>query len=654
MAVSTQDPAEAPTPEEPRPPTHPLEPLTTAEVTSAAEAVKAARDLGHEVWFALVVLNEPAKAAVRAFDAGTDTTLDREARVVVLDRVDGSLSEAIVGLRDNTVRNWTAIDTPGRPPFIFEELAGAANVVKEDPRWLDAMAKRGITGKEQIDLVQVDPWPAGNFAFAGEEGKRLCRCVSYVRTFDKDNGYARPIEGVVAVVDLATNAVVDITDHGVIPIPDEPGNYDEAAVGGYRTDLKPLEIHQPEGPSFTVDGNRVSWQKWSFRFMLHPLEGLVLHTVGYEDGGRVRPVLYRAAISEMVVPYGDVAPAHFWKNAFDSGEFGLGRLANQLTLGCDCLGEIQYFSAVMHDGHGRPYEMQNAICMHEEDFGILWKHVDMYTGYTEVRRSRRLVISSISTVGNYEYGFYWYLYQDGTLQFEVKLTGILQTAGYATGTVPPYGQRIAPGLYAPHHQHLFNMRLDVSVDGDENAVFEDHVEAAPAGGDNAYGNAVVVVSRLLERERDAKCKIDPASSRSWRVVNRASPNRLGDPVGYRLIPGATPTLLARSEASVAKRAGFTTENLWVTAFDPEERRAAGDFINQHPGGDGLPAWIEADRPLVDTDVVLWHTFGVTHVARPEDWPVMPVEYTGFCLKPAGFFERNPALDVPPTPASDCH
>jgi primary-amine oxidase len=653
MAVSTQDPAEVPAPQEPAAATHPLDPLTAAEITTAVDAAKADRDLGHEVWFVLAILNEPPKPAVRAFDAGTATTLDREARVVILDRVDGSMAEAIVGLGDGKVRRWAEIDTPGRPPFLFEELAGAANVVKEDPRWIEAMARRGITDEEQLKLVQVDPWPAGNFDFPGEDGKRLCRCVSYVRTFDKDNGYARPIEGVVAVVDLANNTVVEVTDHGVVPIPDEPANYDEAAVGGWRTDLKPLEITQPEGPSFTVDGNQVKWQKWSFRFTLHPLEGLVLYTVGYEDGGRVRPVLYRAAISEMVVPYGDVAPAHFWKNAFDSGEFGLGRLANQLTLGCDCLGEIRYFNAVMHDGHGRPYEMQNAICMHEEDFGILWKHVDSYTGYTETRRSRRLVISSIATVGNYEYGFYWYLYQDGTLQFEVKLTGILQTAGCAPGATPPHGQMIAPGLYAPHHQHLFNMRLDVSVDGDENAVYEDHVESAPAGRDNVQGNAVVAVSTLLEREQQAKRKIDPASSRSWRVVNRSSLNRLGEPVGYRLIPGATPTLLARPESSVSKRAMFTTENLWVTPFDQDERRAAGDFVNQHPGGDGLPAWTEADRSLVDTDVVLWHTFGVTHVARPEDWPVMPVEYSGFCLKPAGFFERNPALDVPPSPAA-CH
>ena len=67
-----------------------------------------------------------------------------------------------------------------------------------------------------------------------------------------------------------------------------------------------------------------------------------------------------------------------------------------------------------------------------------------------------------------------------------------------------------------------------------------------------------------------------------------------------------------------------------------------------------PAGRPADRPIVDTDVVLWYTFGVTHVPRPEDWPVMPVEYAGFTLAALGFFDRNPALDVPPSPAAHCH
>ncbi len=146
--------------------------------------------------------------------------------------------------------------------------------------------------------------------------------------------------------------------------------------------------------------------------------------------------------------------------------------------------------------------------------------------------------------------------------------------------------------------------------------------------------------------------MDPSRSRSWRIANHGRRNAVGQPTAYKLLPTAVPTLLAHPESSVAQRAGFATHNLWITPFAPEERRAAGEYPNQHAGGAGLPEWTAQDRALVDADVVLWHTIGLTHVPRPEDWPVMPVEYTGFSLVPFGFFDRNPALDVPPTTHCD--
>jgi primary-amine oxidase len=380
---------------------------------------------------------------------------------------------------------------------------------------------------------------------------------------------------------------------------------------------------------------------------MDPLEGLVLRTLGYEDGGRVRPVLYRAAVSEMVVPYGTPDPMHSWKNAFDVGEWGLGRMANSLALGCDCLGSITYLDAVFCTEHGTPYTLSNAVCIHEEDYGILWKHNDMNTGRTEVRRSRRLVVSSIATVGNYEYGFYWYFYMDGSLQLEVKLTGIMSTRAMAPGEESPFAPPIAPGLAAPVHQHLFCARLDLDVDGPVNEAYEVEFDPEPEGADNPWSNAFRARATRLETELAARRDIDPTRGRHWRFVNPDRTNGLDRPVAYKLVPGSTPTLHASPSSSVGKRAGFARHNLWVTPYSPDERRAAGDYPNQHPGGEGLPRWTTADRPLVGTDIVAWHTFGVTHLPRPEDWPVMPVEYCGFHLMPVGFFDRNPSLDVPP-------
>jgi len=159
----------------------------------------------------------------------------------------------------------------------------------------------------------------------------------------------------------------------------------------------------------------------------------------------------------------------------------------------------------------------------------------------------------------------------------------------------------------------------------------------------------------LDSELAARRDTNAATSRAWKIVNPTATNALGQPTAYKLTPMmSTPTLLAHPDSSVGKRAGFAQHNLWVTPYRADERRAAGNYPNQHEGGDGLPRWTAADRSLVDTDVVVWYTFGLTHIVRPEDWPVTPVEYTGFLLRPFGFFDRNPALDVPPTNADHCH
>ena len=630
---------------------HPLSPLTADEISAARELALTRAVDPEGLRFAYLGLCEPSKEAVRAADGGDAFTADRRVRMSLIEGPEADVTEAVVSLTRGTVDRWEVVHGV-RPALQIEESIMVLAALHGNEDWNAALDRRGIVDRS---LVQIDPWPAGTFGLAHEENRRISRCLAFLRESKEDNGYARPLEGLMAYVDMGRGEVLEVVDLGVVPLPPKSGSYYPEDNGPLRSDLKPLEINQPEGPSFVVDGNLVRWQKWTMRVGMDPLEGLVLWRVGYEDGGRVRPVLYRAAVSEMVVPYGHPSPMHAWKSAFDAGEWGLGRMANSLTLGCDCLGEIYYFDDVWADERGRVHTRQNAICMHEEDYGILWKHADLVSGRTEVRRSRRLVVSSIATVGNYEYGFYWYFYLDGSMQLEVKLTGIMSTMAVANGDPGPHARMVAPGLAAPYHQHLFNVRLDVEVDGPDNAVFEvDTVGAGPPGTEaNPWGNVFGTTTTLLEHELAARRDVDPGRSRSWRIANRSARNGLGEPTAYKLLPVSTPTMLAHPESSVSKRATFATHNLWVTPFDEEERRAAGEYPNQHAGGAGLPEWTAQDRGLVDTDVVLWHTFGVTHIPRPEDWPVMPVEYTGFTLVPFGFFDRNPALDVPPS-AAHCH
>jgi primary-amine oxidase len=628
------------------PPAHPLDPLDPAELEAAVAALRVAGDHTDEHRLISLELVEPSKKDLRRFEDGA--ALPRRAFAVVLEPASSTTTEVVVDVRTGEIEARQIVD--GVHPAIHpDEAVEAEAVIKADPAFLGALAARGI---DDVEAVMVDIWSAGNFGTADTEG-RVAKGLSWYRNGPADNGYARPIEGLVALVDLNAMTVLRVDDHGRVPLATGDGNYGPDDVGPLRDDLRPIEIVQPEGPSFELDGFGLRWQKWSLRIGFTPREGLVLYTIGYEDGGRVRPIVHRASFSEMVIPYGDPSPTVFFKNAFDIGEHGLGPLTDSLELGCDCLGEIRYLDVSLADSRGEITTIRNAICLHEEDDGLLWKHLDWRTGVGQARRSRRMVISSIATVGNYEYGFYWYLYQDGTIQSEVKLTGILHTRGLAPGEEPAHGTVVAPLVSAPVHQHFFNVRLDMTVDGDRNSVYEVESVADQPGPANPHGNAFHAQERLLRTELEARSSTDPLRARSWRVVNPEVRNGLGQPVAYDLVPGDNVQPFAAPGSSFRRRAGFVDHHLWVTPFDPAQRYAAGPYPNGHAGGDGLPAWTAADRSIEAADVVLWYTFGAHHVPRPEDWPVMPVVKIGFLLRPRGFFDRSPALDVPPPMNDHC-
>jgi primary-amine oxidase len=618
---------------------HPLDPLTAGEIERAWSLVNETHTRDRRTRVVSITLHEPFRDVVLRHRPGD--AVPRSAFVVLLDSATARTYEAVVSLTEGRVLSFQHV--PGvQPAIVLDEFAECEAAVRADPRWQEAMRKRGVT---DFSLAMVDPWSAGHFGFPDEEGRRLSRTLTWVRRRPDDNGYARPVANLIAVVDLNEMKVLRVEDHGVVALPPEDANY-SAEAAGTRDDLKPIEIRQPDGPSFEVTGHEVRWQKWRMRLGFTTREGLVLHTVSYRDQGRERPILYRASVVDMVVPYGDPRPTYFHRNAFDVGEYGIGNLANSLESGCDCLGEVRYLDAVVNDSRGAAVTLHNAICLHEEDAGILWKHFDWRTGQSEVRRSRRLVVSFIATVGNYEYAFYWYFYQDGTIQLEVKLTGIISNGAVAAGEKPPWGELVAPQVYGPIHQHFFNVRLDMTVDGPRNSVYEVDTVADPPGPQNPYDSAFRAQATLLRSESQAQRLIDPFAARFWKIVNPSVHNRLGEPVGYKLVPGDNVLPFAAPEASVRRRAGFMSRHLWVTRYDPRERYAAGDYPNQHPGGAGLPSYVRDDGALENTELVVWYTFGAHHVVRVEDWPVMPVVSIGFALKPVGFFDRNPGLDVP--------
>ncbi len=628
-------------------PTHPLDPLSKEEITATVEVLKANSKVNQESRFSTIVLKEPPKTEVLNYKAGN--AFRREAFAVIYERAANKTFEATVDLNKKSLISWKEI-AGVQPTFLIEDFLLTQQIVISDPLWQAAMRKRGITN---FKSVQIDPWAAGFFGTDEAKDARVVRAVAYLNEGTK-NAYARPIEGLIAYVNLNTKKVYKLVDTGVVAVPKETGELDMKSIGKMRESPKPLQITQPEGASFEVNGQEVRWQNWRFRFSMHPREGLLLHTVGYEDRGKLRSILYRAALSEMVVPYGDSKAGWFFRNAFDEGEFGIGRLALSLEPKIDYPENATLFNAIFAQENGSAVPLPRAVALYERDGGVLWKHVD-YTSlpfvHNESRRARQLVLTWFANVGNYEYGFNWIFHQDGMLEMEALLTGIMAARGIDEAENHrlqhrAHAHKVAPQVEAVHHQHFFNFRLDFDVDGTSNSVVEMNTHALPTGKNNPYHNAFTMTENLLRTETQAQRQLNFASSRKWKIINPTNKNSLGEPTAYLLFPGENSVPYAAPASSVRKRAGFMNAHLWATPYDEDEMYAAGFYVNQSKGGDGLPKWTKANRSLENQDLVLWYTLGVTHIPRPEEWPVMTVHKASFKLMPSGFFTRNPALDVP--------
>jgi primary-amine oxidase len=630
---------------------HPLDPLSADEISQVSAVLLAARGVDDHWRFGSIELSEPAKDELKRGPDG----IVRKAQVVCWNTADGRAYRAVVTLPDGEITQWQHL--PGvQPNMTVDEWHECDEMLRRHPALISALARRGIT---DMSLVLTDVWAYGAALVPeSHRGRRIGWSDVWVRGSADGNPYAHHVTGLHPVVDLNRMELLELEDHAAADLPDVMGEYRPglipvALLPTPQRELTPLQVSQPEGVSFTLQGHLLRWQNWELRLGFNPREGLVLHTVGVNDTGRLRPIAHRMSFAEMIVPYRDATTDHYRRTAFDIGEWGLGFMTTSLELGCDCLGEISYLDAVVHDSRGQPRTIRNAICIHEEDDGILWKHVDERTG-AEVRRARRLVVSFHVTVANYEYLVYWRFYQDGSIECEVRATGIMVTSSFPPGRPPATGTVIDQRTYAPYHQHFIVARLDLDVDGEPNTVYAVESRALPVTDANPYGLALVTEETALRTETDGRQDYAWDTQRSWKVASTRSENAIGGRPAYKLIPGGSFPAMIDESSPAYQRAEVIGHTLWVTPYAPGERWPCGEFPNLSAADYGLPAWTARDRPIEDADVVLWHVFGLHHITRPEDWPVMPADRTSFWLKPWGFFDRNAALDVPPSPHEHGH
>ncbi|KAK3689665.1 copper amine oxidase [Podospora appendiculata] len=655
---------------------HPLGPLSAAEITQSSRLVKAAWPAGTDCHFKVITLLEPAKAELVPYLTAerigqSPRDINRRAFVVYYIRNTHNLHEASVNLTKNTVESNAKLG-----PFIHanadgEEIIAVERAVLSHPDILAEIAKLKLP--EGTEVVS-DPWIYGSDGVKDGkfyDDKRLMQCYLYMR--DPKNSseldschYAFPLP-ISPVIDPTTMELVRIDilptglDEKVKPLapwqPVEANEYiPEAQI--LRTDLKPLNVVQPEGVSFTVEnfselGRLIKWQKWDFKVGFNQREGMVLYDVHYDN----KPLFYRLSLSDMSIPYADPRHPFHRKAAFDLGDAGAGIMANNLRLGCDCLGSIYYISSVLSGSDGLPINMPNVICVHEQDAGIGWKHTNYRTNRAVVVRNRELVLQSILTVSNYEYILSFIFNTAGDVMYEARATGILSTQPVdleLSKTPHPYGTVVHPGVLGSFHQHFFSLRIDPMIGGHGNSIVYDEALAIPRDPElNPHGTGYIV--QKTEIETSGGFDLDSRKNRVFKIVNPAVRNNVnGAAVGYKVMVPPVQPILADVDSFHYKRAEFADRSIYVTRYAEDELYAGGKYTNQSRGGTGVRSWANRQESLKAGDAVLWVQFGINHIPRVEDFPVMPAETIRVMMRPVNFFDRNPAIDVAPsTQALNC-
>ncbi|OQV07818.1 Copper amine oxidase, N2 domain-containing protein [Cladophialophora immunda] len=469
---------------------HPLDQLSADEVNVARQAVLDARKAA--ILFRNIFTFEPAKAELVKFLAAEHAGAlssetprpPRQARVqydVIFEDRHHEYMESIIDIASGKEVEHRRVPATSQQSLTLDEFRQFNEVCVESELFKNAIKELNLDEKFE---VAIDPWPYGG-PDAGEVAPRYTQglCFAKLRNGNPDSnhyGFPLPIipvmdtykKEIVRIDRLATGGTEDGLNYGTagknILEHCKPAEYvPELLDTPLRKDLKPLNVIQPEGPSFTVsDDSLIEWQKWRFRVGFTPRECAVLHDIHY-DG---RSVLYRLSLSEMTVPYGDPRPPFQRKQAFDFGDAGAGRAANNLALGCDCLGVIKYIDAMLVDSEGKPSVSKNVVCIHEQDNGIGWKHTNFRTNRAVVTRLRELVVQFIITLANYEYIFAFKFDQAGGITIETRATGIVSVVNIDPGKVSPYGNVVSPGALAQNHQHIFAVRIDPAIDGHSNTI----------------------------------------------------------------------------------------------------------------------------------------------------------------------------------------
>ncbi|MCW5571676.1 MAG: hypothetical protein KIT37_01440 [Steroidobacteraceae bacterium] len=621
-------------------PYHPLDSLNWQEHWRVLEILEASGRLTPETRFNRISVLPPPKEQVLALRAG-----ERLPRIAELQLKQGAQAIAAqVDLDRGRISAWRVVEGVQAPWLIEEFLGAPVQAVLRHPGFQDAVRRRGIPTTRFLNCHAM---PIGNHEEPRYRGRRVaivrCEPVNGIR-----NRFVRRIEGLTAIVDVNTNEVLEISDDEVVPTTTTTAEYDRDTIGE-RTFPTRLELTQPDGPGFRMSGAVVEWDRWRFHVRSDQRVGTIISQLSWREDGVDRPVMYEGSLSEIFVPYMDPRRDWYTRTLLDAGEYSMGGLSGPLTPGVDCPDHARYLSGIIVQDNGRPQQKDRVICLFERTRGDMsWRHAD------DGRPKRELVVRMIADLGNYDYVFDWVFETDGQFRLATGATGIVATqmskAADATQSVDGaradrYGRFVDRNVIAVNHDHYFSFRLDLDVDGPANSFVRDALTTVRLPDDSPRRSLWVSDEHVVASESGGKLDADPHQPALWRVTNPAKRNALGYPTSFQLMmPHGAHTLLSPDDVP-RQRAGFIEHDLWVTAYDPGERYAAGEYAVLSPPGEGLPKWTRADRPLENRDIVLWPTVGMHHKVRAEDWPVMPVLWHEIIVRPFDFHDRNPGLNV---------
>lgn len=629
-------------------PFHPLDALTDSEIQATVKLLTDAGDANNKTRYPAMTLQEAPKDFIRSWKKGQP--FNRSAFVVM--RKNGDTYEAVVDITKKNVVSF--VGKPNVEPMIMDaEWAVGRDKFMADPRFKAAMAKRGF---KDLSTVFCTPNSAGTFPGDGFEGRRILKVPCFSGADDLHPSLARPIEGLMGVVDTETGEVLDVLDREIVDLPATPDGYgDKLPKPG--AEAKPIATIAPDGPNIELDGNlEIKWDRWSMHARADKRAGVIISLVRFDDGKKLRDIAYQMNVSEMFVPYMSPDPTWSYRTFMDAGEFGLGYLMSSLKLGVDCPANAIFTDLTFPNDVGGTYTRPQALCIFERASGDpAWRHYSsgkkVVSGIPQVE----LVVRHIPTLGNYDYVVDYVFSPQGNITLRVGATGFdaiksttakdMESPTALADTA--YGTLIAPYTVAINHDHYFNFRLDLDIDGPKNSLVRDAFIPGPATGSTTRKSLWTLKTQRYAAEGPIVPDHMATGGETWRVVNPNEKTTLKFNPSYWLDLHHSATSILDPQDSPQVRAGFSSQSLWVSKQRDDQKWAAGLYPNLSTKDEGLPAYVAKAEPIVDEDLVLWYTMGFRHAPRPEDFPILPTFWHEMTLRPAFFFDMDPSMTFNP-------